>query len=71
VTDKNARCILQTKNSLRGTHVVFEGGLRFLDDADFVAILDQDVVNTLPARTIGRGAVNRNNIPDPMPLILC
>jgi hypothetical protein len=71
VTDKNARPILQSKGALRGSHIVFERGFRFLDDADVVAILDQDVVNTLPSRTIRPRTVNQNNIPDPMPLILC
>jgi hypothetical protein len=70
VTDKNARCILHSKNSLRGSNVVVEGGFRFLDDADVVAILDQDVVNALSARTIRPGTVNQNNIPNATTLVL-
>jgi hypothetical protein len=39
VTDKNARSILLSEDSLRDSHIVFKGRLRLLDDADVVAIL--------------------------------
>src|SRR5258708_28612281 len=71
VRDKNARSVLKSKGAFGGSHIVFKRSFRFLDDADVVAILDQDVVNTLPAGAIRPGTVNQNNIPDPVPLILC
>jgi hypothetical protein len=40
--------------------------LRLLDDADVVAILDKNVVDAFPARTVGPGAVDQNNIPNAM-----
>ena len=64
VRDKNARSILQSEDALRGSHIFFKGRLRLLDDADVVAILDKNVVNAFPARTICPGAVNQNNIPN-------
>ena len=66
VSDKNARSILLSKDALRGGHIIFKGRLRLLDDADVVAILDKNVVNTFPARTICPGTVNQNNIPNAM-----
>src|SRR6267142_1204592 len=65
VSDKNARSILESKDALRGRHIFFKGRLRLLDDADVVAILDQNVVNAFPAGTICPGTVNQNDIPDP------
>jgi hypothetical protein len=41
-----------------------------LDEADVVAILDKNVVDVFPARTIRPGAVNQNNIPNAMLLVL-
>jgi hypothetical protein len=38
-----------------------------LDNADVVAILDKNVVNTFPARTIGPSTVNDNNISNEKP----
>jgi hypothetical protein len=38
-----------------------------LDDADVVAILDKNVVDTFPA---SRGAVDQNKIPNAMLLVL-
>src|SRR6266446_8107461 len=62
VSDKNARPILLSKDALGGSHVVSKRGFRLLDDADVVAILDKNVVNAFPARTIGPCAVNQDNI---------
>jgi len=62
VSDQNARPILLTKDALRSGDIVFKGGLRLLDDADVIAILDQNVVNALPAGTICPGTVNENDI---------
>jgi hypothetical protein len=41
-----------------------------LDDANVVAILNEDVVNAFPARTIRPGAVDENNIPNVMLSVL-
>jgi hypothetical protein len=70
MSDKNAWSILLREDALGGSHVLFEGRLRLLDDADVVAILDQDVVNAFPARTIRPRTVDKNNIPNAMFLAL-
>src|SRR5205085_6476397 len=64
VSDKDARSILLSEDALRGGDIVFKGRLRFLDDADVVAILDKNIVNAFPAGTICPGPVNQNNIPN-------
>jgi hypothetical protein len=61
----------QCENALNGGHIILAECLRLLDNADVVAILDKDFVNTLPARIICPGAVNQNNIPNSMLLVLC
>src|ERR1700689_3530045 len=70
MSDKNARTILQSEDAFGGGNVVFKGRLRFLDDADIVAVLDENIVNALPPRTIGPRAVDQNNIPNAMLLVL-
>src|ERR1700680_48315 len=70
MTDKNARSILLSKDTLGGGHVVRERSFRFLDDADFIAVLDENVVHAFPTRAIGPGAVDQNNIPNAMLLVL-
>jgi hypothetical protein len=62
MTDKNARSILLSKDTLGGGHVVCKRSFRFLDDADFIAVLDKNVVHAFPARAIGPSAVDQNNI---------
>src|SRR6266403_888328 len=62
VSHKNAWSILQSEDALRRRHVFFKRGLRFLNDADVVAILDKNVVNAFPARPICPGTVNQNNV---------
>ena len=64
MSDKNARPILLSKNALRSGDIFLEGRLRLLNDADVEAILDKNVVNALPARTICPSTVNQNNIPN-------
>jgi len=66
MSDKNAWSILQSEGALGGGDVVFKGGFRLLDDADVVAVFDEDVVDALPARTIRPSAVDRNNIANSM-----
>ena len=70
MSDKNARSILLIKDALRSDDVFLEGRLRLLNDADVEAILDKNVVNALPARTICPGTVNQNNIPNAFLLAL-
>src|SRR6266481_3322643 len=60
VGDQNARSILLSQDAFRSGDIVFKGCLRFLNDADVVAILDQNLVNAFPARTISPGTVNEN-----------
>src|SRR6266853_2632461 len=70
VSHKNAWSILLSEHALRSGDVFLAGGLRLLDDADVKAILNEDVVNALPAGTICPSAVNQNNIPNAMLLAL-
>jgi hypothetical protein len=70
VRDKDTRSVLQREDTLHGSHIILEGRLWLLDDADVVAILDKNVVDAFPARTICPGAVNQNNIPNTMRLVL-
>ena len=60
--DKNARSILQCENPLHRGHIILEGRLRLLDDADIEAVLDKNVVDAFPARTVRPGAVNEDDI---------
>jgi hypothetical protein len=69
VSDQNAESILKSEGALRGGHIFFKGCLRLLDDADVIAVLDQNVVDTFPARTICPRAMNQNNIPNAMLLV--
>jgi hypothetical protein len=59
-----------SEESLRGSDIFFKGRLRLLNEADFVAILDKNVVDAFPARAIRPGAVDQNNIPNAMLLVL-
>src|SRR6266851_1088549 len=70
VSDKNARSILLSEGSLRGSYIVFKGRLRLLDDADVVAIFDKNIVDAFPTRTICPGAMNQDNIPNVMVFVL-
>src|SRR5690606_37181786 len=44
--------------------IVLQGGERILDDFDVITALGEFVVDTAPAGSIGKGAVNENNILD-------
>src|ERR1700730_13060500 len=70
VSDKNARSTLLSEDAFCGSHIFFKGCLRLLDDANVVTILDENVVNTLPARTICPGAVDQNNVLHAMVFVL-
>src|SRR5207249_1368804 len=63
VGHQNARSILQSEDALRRRHIFLKGCLRLLDDTYLVTILDQNVVNAFPTRTICPGTVNEDNIP--------
>src|SRR6266404_2247631 len=71
VSNKNARSILLSKDALCGGHIFFKGRLRLLDDADVVAILDENLIHAFPAGTICPGTVNQNNIPNALLFALC
>src|ERR1700683_328918 len=62
MSDKNARSILKREGALSGSHIVLKGCLWLLANANVLAILHEDVVNTLPARTICPRAVNQYDI---------
>jgi hypothetical protein len=70
VSDKNALSILLSKDALRSGDILLERRQRLLDDADVVAILDKNVVNTFPARAIYPSTVDQNNIPNAMLFVL-
>jgi hypothetical protein len=61
---------LLSQDALRGGDIILERRLRLLNDADLVAVLDENVINALPARTICPGTVNQNNIPNAMLFVL-
>ncbi len=54
-----------------GGDIFLKGRFWFLNDADFVVVLNEDVVYAFPARTIGPGTVNQNDILHAMFDVLC
>jgi len=70
MSDENARSILLVDDTLRGSHIFFKGRLGLLDDADVVAILNENVVNAFPTGTICLGTVNQNNVSNAMLFVL-
>src|SRR4029077_2658424 len=70
VSHQNAWSILHSEDALRRRHIFFKRCLRFLNDADVISILDENVVNAFPAGTICPGAVNQNNIPNARRFVL-
>src|ERR1700722_2284139 len=56
VCDKDARSVLQCEDPLHCGHVSLEGRLRLLDDADHVAVLDKNVVDAFPTRSVCPGS---------------
>jgi hypothetical protein len=70
MSDKDARSVLQCEDTLHGDHIILEGRFRLLDDGDVKAVLDKNVVDAFPAGTISPGAVNQNDIPNAMRLVL-
>jgi hypothetical protein len=70
MSDENARTILLSKDAPHSGDIIFKGGLRLLDYADVVAILNQNVVNAFPPGTICPGTVNQNNVSNAMLFVL-
>src|SRR5437899_2967894 len=70
VSDENARSILLSEHPLCRGDIFFKGGLRFLNDADVISILDENVVNAFPAGTVCPGTVNQNDVPNPRRFVL-
>jgi hypothetical protein len=60
----------RAKDALRSRDIFLERRLRLLNDAYVETILDKNVVNAFPARTIRPCAVNQNNIPNAMIVIV-
>jgi len=54
--------MLLSEDALGGNYIIFKGCLWLLDDAHVVAILDKVVVNAPPARTVGPGTVDEDDI---------
>jgi hypothetical protein len=52
---------LQCEDTLHGGHIILEGRLRLLDDADVEAMPDKVVVNASPARTVSPGTVDEDD----------
>lgn len=64
MADEDRRAILPGKNTARRRHVVLERGQRVLHDADGITATGQFLVDAAPARTVGEGAVNENDVAD-------
>jgi hypothetical protein len=62
MSDTNARSILLSEDALGGSDIISKGCLWLLDDAHVVAILHEVVVNAPPARTVGPGTVDEDDI---------
>jgi hypothetical protein len=54
--------MLQREDTLYGGHIILEGRLRLLDDADVEAVFGKHVVDALPAGTICPGSVHEDDI---------
>ena len=63
VANENDRLALCVDGALDHGDVVFERKSRILDDADAVAVLAQQAVDTLPAGAVDETPVNQNNRP--------
>jgi hypothetical protein len=70
VGDKDDWSVLQREDALHGGHIILEGRLGLLDEADLEVVFHENVVDAVPARTICPGAVNQHNIPNAMLLVL-
>src|SRR6267378_6192248 len=62
VADENCRSVLRCKNALGSRHVVLQRYRRVLDDADVIAVLLQDTVDTFPARAVCKTSMNQNDV---------
>ncbi len=64
VADKNGSAVLAGEGAPRGGHVVGQGGEGVLDDGHPVAASGQVVIDGPPARAVGEGAVNQDDVAD-------
>jgi hypothetical protein len=62
VCDKDARSVLQCENTPHCGHIILEGRLRLLDDADVEAVSDKVVVDAPPARTVRPGTMDEDYV---------
>jgi len=58
VRDQDAGRVLQVEDAPGGSDVVLELGLGLLDDADFVPVPNEDVLDTSPAGSIRPGTMH-------------
>ena len=64
VADEHGRTGLAVEDAVGGGDVIRQRSLRFLDDADAVAVLAEDIGDAPPARTVGEGAVDEDDVLD-------
>src|SRR5262245_25242053 len=62
MADQHDRTVLHGNHSTGRLYVIRETGLGLLDDADFEALLNESIKNRLPARTIGKSAVDEDDV---------
>jgi hypothetical protein len=62
VSNKDAGSFLPGKHAFGGRHVIFKGCFGFLNNAYVETMLNKDVINALPARTIGPCAMHQYDI---------
>src|SRR5580700_2274772 len=59
---KNTRTVLLSQDASCRGYIFFKRRLRLLYDADVIAVLDKNVVDAFPPRSVGPGAVNEHNV---------
>src|SRR5580692_3199428 len=59
---ENAGAFLLSQDAACRGHIFLKRRLRFLNDADVVAVPDKNVVDAFPARSVGPGAVDKHNV---------
>src|SRR2546428_13257317 len=59
---RNRGPVLRCQNALGRPRVVPQWDRRILDDADLIAALSQDLVDTSPASTVHKAAMHENNV---------
>jgi hypothetical protein len=64
MSNKKARPVLQSYNAFGGGDVILEGRFRLLNHAYIEMVLNKNVINLFPARTICPGAVYEYDVLD-------